>query len=181
MNLKGEDEMKINYNQSVEDIVAFNIYHLNHSQTGKKAMLVQRLLGPIIFFFMFFIANKISDIPAWYWGISFSIVGILWVIFYPKSVEKQVEKRVRKMIEEDDNKGLIGDRVLELSEKGIDVTTDYSSVNYSWESVNKIEQDRKYIYIYQSSMSAVMLPKSIFDTEEDMENVIKTIRNFSGK
>lgn len=173
--------VKLNYNQSVDDIVAFNIHHLNHSKTGKKALMIQRLVGPIMFIVMFFVITMISDIPAWYWGISFAIAAVLWVIFYPKSVVKQVEKRVRKMIEEDDNKGLIGDRVVEISENGIDVTTDYSKVNHSWESVNKIEQDEKYIYIYQSSMSAVMIPKSIFDTDEDMENLLKTVEAFAGK
>jgi hypothetical protein len=30
-------------------------------------------------------------------------------------------------------------------------------------------------------MSAVMIPKSIFDTDEDMENLLKTVEAFAGK
>lgn len=168
--------MKISYKLTEQDYIDFNIYHMNTSETLKKSILIQRLIGPLLFLIGIFVVNKISDIPLWYWSGIFIITGLLWFIFYPKRIEKRFRKQVLKMLSEGQNKDLFTESTLSVNEDGIIHLNSYKEINIKWNTVNRIEITAHHIFIYDSAISAIIIPLSAFSTKDEEEKFIELIK-----
>lgn len=168
--------MEINYTLSQDDYINFNIYHGKNSKSIKRNLNLQRFATPLLFFVFAFIANLKSDIPLWYWLVIFSVIYVIWTIFYPKYYFYTVKKGVSKMINEGKNEDLIGNKTLKLRDDHILSISDNSESKVKWNTVERYVETDRYIFIYISAVSAYIIPKEDFDSEEKKDKFI-TILN----
>ena len=63
--------------------------------------------------------------------------------------------------------GPIGKHTIELTLDGIKETLPEREEKHFWNDIEKVEQDKKYIYIQWSSLAAHVIPKSAFSKESD--------------
>lgn len=80
--------MEIKYNLSEDDYIHFNIYHIKNSETAMKMLNLQRYLTPVFFILVSILLSKISEIPFLLSFSVFSVIGVLWFIYYPKYYER---------------------------------------------------------------------------------------------
>lgn len=162
--------MKLKYNLTENDYINFNIYHMKNSKSLKRAMIINRFLTPLIFLVMPFILHYISDTPFIYWAVTFILVYILWVCLYEKYAYRINRKRIKKMLQEKDNEGLIGESVLEIDDNNIKITNDSGENTIYVKSIKNIVENDDYIFIYINSISVIIIPIKIFKSTEEKEN-----------
>lgn len=151
--------MEINYTLTEDDYIHFNLFHTTHSKTVKKSLLIQRLLGPIIFIAFSYLFSKLAHLPLMGLLITFSLVSILWIIFYPNYFYKLIAKNVKKAIREGDNDGLLGKRQMSFSDNGLTDYTHSGKTEISWQGVKEFKEDDDYFFLYNSAVSAYIIPK----------------------
>jgi len=161
--------MKIKYNLTENDYINFNICHMRNSKSLRKTIMINRFLIPLIFLVMPFILYDISDIPFLYWATTFILVYILWVSLYEKYVYRINRKRIKRMLEEKSNDGLIGEIVLEIDGENIKIINNSGESKYYIKSIKNIIEDKEYIFIYINSVAAIIIPLEVFKDNEDKE------------
>ncbi|MBM9548749.1 YcxB family protein [Leptospira sp. 201903074] len=154
--------MEIEYSLTEEDILNFNLFHSDHSPTTKKNMLIGRLLLPIILitfiFLLGFPRNLDFNIGI---GVIFFPIILIWFLFYPKYFHYCIKKNVKKLLAEDLNTGMIGFQKLLINENEFIQITDFSKIQRFERFITKVEENDKYIFLYLSSITAMIIPKSV--------------------
>lgn len=164
--------MKIDYELTKQDYIDFNMNYMSNSKAVKKLFLAQRYIVPIMFLFIPFVMIKVTSIPLAYWFRLFIVCCILWIIFYPKYFKWTVSKRISKMLDESENKDMLGKRSLSLAEKGIIELSTLSELKTDWSAIEKITQTEKHIFIFTSSVAAYILPVRVFENESEKKKFI---------
>lgn len=166
--------MEINYNLTEEDFINFNLYHIKNSKTAIRSLQLQRMIGPLIFLISSYVFSKIGDVPFIGLFITFSIISILWFIFYPKYFYNHIIRHVKKMIKEGKNDGLLGEHRMMISEEGIVDSTTNGETKVNWSGIKELKEDGNYLYLYNSSVSAYILPKRELRNVDDMRSLFKS-------
>lgn len=151
--------MEIKYNLTEEDYVNFNLFHFKNSESASKSLNMQRYSIPFIYLIVAYVFSNLADIPFLYAFIPFLIAGILWVLFYPKYFQKRIRSQTKKMIKEGKNEGLLGEHSMLLTEDGIVDTNSNGETKVNWSGIIKMKEDQSNLYLYNSSVSAYILPK----------------------
>ncbi|MEN0658102.1 YcxB family protein [Caldifermentibacillus hisashii] len=166
--------MEIKYNVSEEDYLNFNKFHIGTSKTFKRALFVQRIIGPIIFIVFSFIFSKMGDISFLSLLIPFIILSILWFIFYPKYFYKSVIRNTKKVLKEGKVGGFLGEHMMALTDEGIVDSTATEQTKVSWAGIQSFKEDEHNLYLYNSSVSAYILPKKELKNVYEIRTYIKS-------
>ncbi|MCH4890150.1 YcxB family protein [Acidaminobacter sp. JC074] len=169
--------MKINYTLTAKDYIDFNIYHMNTSKTMKRNIMFQRLMGPLIFTIFTYIAYRLTNISLMYWSIVFLIASVIWFFVYPSRLKKRLIKHIVKLLSEDENRGLLGDKVMELGDEGIIVTDQFGKNSASYSVLSRIEKTDEHIFAFNSAVSAYIIPLSAFENDSQVEAFIEELKN----
>lgn len=165
--------MEIDYYLSEEDYLNFNMFHVKNSKTAAKSLKLQRFLMPLFFIAFAYVFSAIADVSFWGLFITFFILSILWVIFYPKYFYSIVNRQTKKMIQEGDNEGLLGKHYLVMTEEGITETTSSGETRVSWAGLKEFAEDDDNFYLYNSGLSAIILPKKAVPNVVEVREYIK--------
>lgn len=173
--------MELVFDLTKEDYINFNIDHLHISEVTKKRIFFQRYIFSLIFLVVPFIIVKVTDMNFWYWMIVFVIAYIYNVVFYNKRLEKRIIKHVNKLLKETNSKALIGKKILKVSKKGIEQISDVETSNTKWSAIEKMVEYPEYIYIYNTAISAYIIPTRIFGNHSEQLEFLKLVRSYINK
>lgn len=151
--------MEIYYTLTEDDYMNFNLYHVRNSSTAKKALKMQRLMGPFLYLFFTILVYLYLDIPLPVLVIMFLALSSLWFFLYPRYFYNHILRSTKKMIKEGTNDGLLGEHHMIVSDEGI---TDFSTnreTKVQWSGIQLFKEDDENLYLYNSSVSAYILPK----------------------
>lgn len=177
-NTVGEVDMKHAYNMNMQDFLA---YHFNFIQTSpimKRALFIKRYFYPVILLGLPTLIAPIIKVPYEILLIIFTILAILWVIFYKKVYLKSIVKKSHKLIESGKGKGIIGQHEVQIGEKQISDKTD-AGVNV-YDVVDHVSETEAHFFIYVTSVMAIIVPKSSFESEENQSEFVKALNHFRG-
>lgn len=166
--------MEIRYGLTEEDYLNFNMFHIKNSKTAKRALNMQRFLTPLIFIVLSYVLSKVGNLSFFELFITFLIVSILWIIFYPRYFYSYVIRNTKKMIKEGKNDGLLGEHHMILTEEGIIDSTSTGETKVTWPGIKTLCEDKSNIYLYNSSVSAYILPKRELDDVEEIITYLKS-------
>ena len=165
--------MKLDYELTKQDYIAYNLFHMTYSKTARRLLRMQRYLIPVIFLLLPFFIARVSDIPLWYWMITFLITSIVWIFLFPKRMQKNIAGRV--------SKGLLGKRSLSLTEEGILEISESRESKSKWDAVENLVETQEYIFIYISSIMAYVIPSRAFTSEAERNEFIGIVKARQGK
>lgn len=151
--------MEITYELTEEDYLQFNLYHVKHSATAVKSLKWQRFLTPVFFLVIAYLFSVIGEGSAIFSFIVFGVFGIIWVVYYPKYFYRVVGRQTKKMLKEGKNDGILGKQQMMLSQEGIIHVAVNRESRTQWMGIQKIVEDNDYFYLYNSAVSAYILPK----------------------
>jgi len=166
--------MEIKYTLTEEDYLKFNLFHIKNSDTAAKSLKMQRFITPFVYIVLAFVFSKMMDVPLLYTLIPFAIVGVLWIIFYPKYFYRVVVRQTKKMIKEGKNEGLLGSHTMFLNDEGIRDTNATGETKVNWSGILHLKEDHDNLYVYNSSVSAYILPKRELGNHEEFKKYIHT-------
>lgn len=158
--------MKVEYQLSEEDYVAFNKYHLKHSQTGKQKLLIVRWIGPGFFSAAVLLHALILGFDPIFMMVMM-VMSVFWYYWYPARVEKEVAISVKKMLSEGENKSFLAMQTLELLEIGVVLSNTFETQTMSWTTFIKVEKTNEHIFLFKSPVMAIVIPVQAFKDEEE--------------
>lgn len=167
--------MVIEFETSIDDVINFNLYHFQHSQTGRRSLFKTRFIIPIVLTVLFIISSFIYRSLHQYPLLVFALV---WFIFMPSSYKRGIKKYVRRMYSEGKNKSVICKHKLSVVPEGIVETTNVGEANIHWGAIEKVEATDKYIFIYTSAVAAIIVPKKAFSDDSKYTEFIETVKRY---
>ena len=169
--------MKLQFLLTEKDYIEFNIYHMNHSPTYKKAIFFQRYILSLVYLILPFFFAQTSTIPLGFWLIPFIIVWLLWVLFYKRYAQKRSLRYIRNMIKEGRVGNSFGKITIELNDKGIVETTDNGESTTKWNGIDKLGESKDYFFLYMDSLKAYIVPKRCFVNDEEKDAFINEVKS----
>lgn len=151
--------MELKYSITEEDYIRFNLFHIKNSTTSMRTLKIQQILIPILYIAVAFVLAGLTEGSLVVWLSIFLVMGILWFIFYPKYFYSHILRQVRKMLKEGKSEGLLGEHLLVLSDEGILETTSKGEMKANWVSLEKFTEDEHSFYLYNTALSACIIPK----------------------
>ena len=150
------------YNVSLEDLGKVQHVFSRTSKTIRQARLRRSIGIPVSIFLIVLgalVASSADVGTALYMALlgSLYVAGILYLSVkyqYPR----RLKKMLRRLLDEDRNPGLIGERTLEVDEDGFTLTTGYSQTRCAWGQLVRIESEPDYTYMYTGAGNAVIIP-----------------------
>lgn len=165
--------MEINYNVTEEAFIDFNLYHTKNSKTYRKSMNLQRFLIPAMYLLLAVIFSYVLDLPLLVLFIPFLIFAILWVIFSPSIYYRTIKRTAIKVIREGNNEGMLGNHSMIFSEEGLREISTTGETSISWSGIVNFGEDDSNFYLYNSGMSAYILPKKDLQDVESLRKLIQ--------
>lgn len=173
--------MEIKYHLTEEDYLNFNLFHVRNSKSAVRSLNIQRFMGPIIFIVAaFFIANFDDSMPIWLALVAYLLASILWIVFYPKYYYGFLKRMTKKMLKEGKNEGLLGDHLMRMTDEGIVDSHRNGETRVNWSGIQSFKESDDTFYIYNSAVSAYILPKRDMADPEEVRSFIQSKIN-SGK
>lgn len=175
-------KIEIEYNNTLSDMVEFNLYHYKYSPAMKKTMRSIKLGSTLLVVIaMAFLSYRTGDNFAYLimlpLGIVFSvIIFFIWPI--PRIFENNIKKQTLRFYKEGANKHYIGKHTLTLAAEGITETTEYGEQKTKWSGVEKVALSDKHIYIYIASVQAFVIPVDSFPDQKARQDFVDTLYQY---
>jgi hypothetical protein len=91
----------------------------------------------------------------------------------------KIEGFAKKVINDKTNEDFIGPTTMEFLDNSFRWTTKNSNGESQIESIKKIKDDKDYYYLYNTSLTAFVIPKTAFRTLDDLNYFINVFRRHS--
>lgn len=171
--------MKIRFETTIEDVIAFQRFHYANSPAWRRQVWTQSLLLPVVL--VVFLAlivlsivlatrddpgpNLLWVVPLFAFGIPFLVISIGWVFFIRWFLNRALGRNTRKFLAEGSNRIMFGWREMELVDGRLFVNTELVQTNLDLRAIEKIVSNGDYTFVYIASMSAYMIPMDYPDEE----------------
>ncbi|MEI4619745.1 YcxB family protein [Bacillus cereus] len=97
-------------------------------------------------------------------------------MFYPMYFYNHIERNIKKMLREGSYSNLLGKHNLQIIDEGIIETNSGGETKRNWKGIEKVEENEAYIFIYVSSMSANIVPKTAFARENSKSEFMRKLQ-----
>lgn len=169
--------MEIKYELLEDDYIKFNLYHLRNSSMYKKQVfIVKYIVNTIGAISMFCIGSFIFNQSMLFW----LLFSILFLIIQIKTNDKQNEKReikqIKKFLKEKDNKFIFGEKTLKIDNDKIYLRSNLSEEIKYKNSIIDIKISDDLILLYDSSVTAEVIPTRYLDKNE-IEKLVSILKN----
>jgi hypothetical protein len=168
--------MKIEFELTVQDYIAFEIFHQKNSKSGRKALLIARFVYPIFLLLFAFPMAMLTLIP---FGLCVAICMIFiigWIIKYPKVYRESTAKVITRRLSEGKNTVVIGKRTIELTESAIITEGEAGDSRIMWGFVERLFITKEHLFVYVSSVTAYIIPKRAFANTEELNKFVLIIK-----
>ncbi len=170
-------------NMTDKNYYDFNKWCMFNLPANKKANLRGRLWVPVIFMF-FLLLDFITGKELEYIGFGFvlyAVVSIIWILVFKylvlgilKMKIKGIKKSGKLLYSKVANVQFLEDSIIEV--------TDKKRIELLYTAISDIAIDKgKSIYIFENHISAIIIPFTVFKTDEEREEFINFINEKSNK
>lgn len=171
--------MELNFDQTVEDVIAFNLFQMAHSPKSRHQSLRWRILVSIVF--ALFVSGtawftyRAFD-PLWL-GIGM-LAGLIFFLVYPWFYRQADAETLRKWLEAGKDDAMFGAQTVVVSQEGL-ITRDRAGESMTkWAAVQNVAQSEKHLFVYTSSARAIIVPKRAFASEHDLEEFTRLVDKY---
>jgi hypothetical protein len=165
--------MKIRYENSLADLVAFNRYHCEHSPT------VRRTRGRVTWVLPFCILIFVVPLSLMERAPGLLAAGATFATLYaliaPEFFRRSIDRQARKLYSEGVNKSTLGEHELELTEGDLIERTLYGEQRTRLQAIERVVTDNGYSFVYLSAVMAHVIPHDAV-LEGDYEVFIERIK-----
>lgn len=164
--------MEIEYEITRADLYTFQWRAVFESARGRRARRMA-YLGWLLAVLLFAIVPAIGPGGFMLSRVSFTfiVISLLVVFLFQWCLERWLVRRAIGQLLKDErpDRGQLGRHRLVLSEDGLFESTAVGESRTRWAGVDRVEQDRDYIYIYTSPAAAHIVPKRAFPDLEQAD------------
>jgi YcxB-like protein len=149
--------MILRYNVSIDDIVAFNTYHCDHSPTiRRQKIFVAGTIDALVILAGAFYA-KSNDEPA---ILAFAgLFAVIFTVLYWVLFRRCLARSANRLISEGSTKGVVGPHELEITDSDLIERTEVNESKHSWRGLHRVVDTPEYLFIYVTALMAHVVPK----------------------
>ncbi len=149
--------MRIRYETTADDMVAFNQYFCDHSPTMRLARRRFKVaISGICVSLGIGASYLLGDEWLFFHGFALAIAALILI---PTSMpRKHLERTVRQLLSEGDNKGTLGEHELELIGDGFIERTTFNESKWSFAGIERVVVGQDYTFIFISALMAHVIP-----------------------
>lgn len=149
--------MKIKYRVTMDDLVAFNIFHHRNSAFMKRRKMIHGVVLPVCYFFVFCIVGIVKH--SWQPVVIAIIIFGSLMLWSLGTWEKNIKRNSRKMLNEGEETA-VGAFELEITGDCLIEKGEHSETSWSWDSIGKIGTSPEHIFAYTSAVTAIIIPQA---------------------
>ena len=165
--------MELNYKITEQDYIDFNVFHAKNSKSVQKQVTTQRVLVPIMYIVLAILAAVFLDMPFLVIFIPFLLVGILWYLYYPAYFYRLIKRNSTKMMREGKNDAVTGLHKMIFTNEGLREISPKGEMTVSWSGIEEISEGETGFYLYNSGMSALIIPKKELSNSRQVSDFLK--------
>jgi hypothetical protein len=167
--------MDIEFNLTLDDIIASNLYQAHRLPEYQDALAFTRPRVTFILALMFFlyflvlilIWGKHLLLPSIFVAVIAGVVtGVIVYLIYPQQYKKMTDKRLSKSFSEGRYGSHIGIHKIMITPEAIISESPIGEGKTFWKSVDKIEQTSEFIFIHIGSIGAYFIPRRDLSDEQ---------------
>lgn len=173
--------MRIDYSLTVDDIITFNMYHIGHSPTIRKQVAYGQIITAFVTIITMFALIYFTDRDKNISLIGFILPvlgGIILFVLFPVIYRYEAKRQARKLLAEGQNTSLLGTHHLSLSPEAITSTSEVASATLKWSAITDVKDSSDYIFLYTSAMSAMIVPKRVFSSTEEIQVFLRYVQTY---
>src|SRR6266700_1865183 len=103
--------------------------------------------------------------------IIFGVIALIYFLLVPTLIRMSVHKRVRDILAEPDNKHILDEAEITLTDTGITDKDNASESKYSWEAIVRKAETPACYYLYTNSYHAIVIPKRAVSNAQDRQEL----------
>jgi hypothetical protein len=154
--------MLIRYNVTPDDIAAFNRHHFANAPFTRKAKRNWVVISTASTAICIIICYMIQ--PSALLGSITSLAALIacsmiFSAMYYSSFHLVPRQQIQRLLADPANNTMMGPHALAIDDDGICETTDVGEARRVWTSINRIEETEDYVFIYNTAISAYVIPK----------------------
>jgi hypothetical protein len=169
--------MTLTYDLDIKDWLALQKNFLKNAKIVKRLKLFVSLIFPIIAAVSLYNKSKNGIDP-----VLFSIVGLIavaWFIFIPKLMTMRMIYKIKKQLNNKENKGVLGQQNLTINDTGIIFKKDGAQNIMDWKAIASLVDEKAYYFLYNSSMSGIVIPKDkVGGNISELDKILKKNINY---
>jgi len=169
--------LRVEYDFTLEDALAFNEYHFRCSPAGRKARLRHTFLPPAVWMGLAAIFETFTRGDANHsFALALAAVSGMWLLTAPLFLTRQIRRSVKTMYGEGRNRGLLGRHVMTVTAEGVADEGPGTRTQTRWESIERIAVGPEHVFIYLNAVAAHVVPARAFPDHEGFERFVETVR-----
>src|SRR5882762_8674640 len=169
------------YSLTPQDFANFTVY-VQLEAPGKKKMLTKRLLRPI---FLVVILIGLINMTTSFIGDNFNIADIIPLFIFLAlmlipvfTLKARLKKAALKVAGNPENAAIFNMADYTFSETGIWYKDTSKEIKYQWNAFIKKQETAGYIYLFLHSTNALIIPKNIFRSQVEKEQLEKLLSQY---
>ena len=178
--------LNIEYELTPDDYAAFNLFTMQHSPTFKRQLKLARYIPPIIFL-IGWCYILISAIPRGFKTYTIVALALLfafaiaWILLMPASYRRNIRKTASKMSMEGSRKGIFGKTAITFTSDEIAIVRKDEEIKAKWGILSNIVENDTHIFMYSSSVEALVIPKRAFESDSAIASFLETVRQYKAQ
>ena len=167
--------MKIHYEWTREDFFAQHDHCIFNQPRNVKGFLTLRWIGSIL-------AVYYQGVQPWVEGrltvgsvgIGVLVVGFFWVGL--PWIYAMNNRLILLLGLKQCGQALLGSFEAELKKDGVRIRSASNEVLIKWESIEKVEENEEYIFLFTRKNAAQALPKRAFGSRDEVQEFLRVVR-----
>lgn len=149
----------LKFQLTIDDYVRANRFLLAHSPSIRSRRRKVILFAGLIYLCTgLWLGSRLSADPVTIMAVgAIFMLGTMIPLWYLR--EWITARSIRKLMEEANNRGALGERELQIDAEGISVRSPVSNSRILWSGIERFIEERAFAFIYISSIQAVTIPK----------------------
>jgi len=157
--MQGTPAMIFSYQLEEADWMAFNAHHRQHSKGhGRYRWLARFAVLPIPLFLV--ILGMVRPPTDWGLVVVFAGVGVICFLFYPRVLDNAALRQAGRAAGDPANLHCLGQKTVTLSPEQMHVQAAGEESTIAWSNVVKVERTDDHIFVYLSTIEAIVIPRA---------------------
>lgn len=166
----------INFDFKRDDWIAFNLYHITHSEVHQRNRKRAIRAIPLMLIGLVLVQGILQDewiVPA----IVAIVAGGFWLWWYPSYRDKRVYQGIVSYVDQPSNQDYFGRHQVQLSEDSISLETSNTEKKINWIDVLKAEFNDDYYFVYDTPQTAIIIPRESIKDEPEFLSFLESKLN----
>ena len=149
--------MQVRYENTMEDLIAFNLFHLRTSPHMQRSIWINTWAIPVLAALAGAVVALNTHNVVWaVWAFLFAV---LYVLIYRKLSAHLMDRSIRALLTEGSNEAVLCEHALEVTPAGLVERTPVSEATTAWQAIQRIEDTDRFTFIYTQVTHAHVVPR----------------------